>query len=144
MFRTALRTKVQSYYGRSMITKTSYCMFRTILRSIPLCKRRKANAHTVQQPLYEDKTYKVSIDLYCRCVANVVDTSGARVAIELIDGSEEGDDLTMNTKLQRFLHPLDTLAPKLPQVSPLHVLSPSLHPMMEGRRRRRRRRRGRE
>ena len=133
MFRTTLRSVLdcvlQSYYVRTIITVweqgfllyVPYCFvvlfyfpFRSILS--PLYKRRNNNRCMKTKR-------KVSIDLYYRCVANVVDTSGARVAIELIDGSEEGDDLTMNTKLQRFLHPLDTLAPKLPQVSPHHVLS---------------------
>lgn len=50
------------------------------------------------------------------CVANVMDRSGSRVAVELIVSESECQE-TVNSILMKDFHPISTLAPNLPSVS---------------------------
>ncbi len=61
-----------------------------------------------------EKFYELAAGL--TCIANIMDSSGMRVAIELMDPEAEE---TMNSILLKAYHPVATLVPQLPTVSGL-------------------------
>ena len=66
----------------------------------------------------EDKAYDVfdRLALNKMCIAQVMENSGTRVLVELIDSDSDGKD-TINSLLLQRLCPAAVLAPKLPKVS---------------------------
>ena len=66
----------------------------------------------------KDKAYEAfdHLALNKMCIAQVMENSGTRVSVELIDSDSDGKD-TINSLLLQRLCPAAELAPKLPEVS---------------------------